>query len=533
LSWKIDTDPKSAGNIILSAGLFSLSFAPTPFGFLIYFAFIPQFDLFSKTGVKKGFLIGYLLGLFINIAALYWVIPYSPNKYLWLVLANAFPFALFGLIFSFLFRISNTLALVSFPFLWTFLEYIRQLGDLAFNWLGIAYTQTYFLAFIQYAEITGHLGVVFWICLVNTLFYLLWKYKSDLRKKWYVVFTIMVVFIVPLIYGQLKLGKKEKTHGISIGYIQPNIDPWEKWQNSFRDENLRVLINMTDSLLAVTAKDHEPQIIVWPETALPFTLINHKKDLALIKDYVAKNKIHLVTGTLDASMIDNRIRRYNAALFLSPLGSGHEIYRKLSLVPFEEKLPFQDFFSSLLNLDINDQYLSSGDSAVVFTMSMNPYDIQFDGGEWSVLKKASDKETIAFSCLICFESMFSNLVGEFFQNGAQIMFIITNDGWFGYSSQPYQHAQLAIFRAIEHRTSVIQCANNGISTFIDPYGRMYNSSQLFRASFAQMTIPIKLEDTVYDQYGDILGIICGIICLSLVLYYLYYFRKKTRIDNEL
>jgi apolipoprotein N-acyltransferase len=533
LSWKIDTDPKSAGNIILSAGLFSLSFAPTPFGFLIYFAFIPQFDLFSKTGVTKGFLIGYLLGLFINVTALYWVIPYSPNKYLWLVMANAFPFALFGLIFSFLFRISNTLALMSFPFLWTFLEYIRQLGDLAFNWLGIAYTQTYFLSLIQFADITGHLGIVFWICLINTLFYLIWKYKRELRKKWYVVFISMVVFIVPLIYGQLKLSKKDKAEGISIGYIQPNIDPWEKWQDTFRDENLQLLIHMTDSLLALTEHDQKPQIIVWPETALPFTLIHHEKDFALIKDYIAKNRIQLLTGTLDASRIDNRIRRYNASVFLSPYESGHDIYRKLSLVPFEEKIPFQDFFSSLLNLDFDNHYLASGDSAVVFAASLNPYVLQFDGSAWSVLKKVSDKETMAFSCVICFESMFSNLVGEFFRNGAQMLFIITNDGWFGYSSQPYQHAQLAIFRAIEHRTSVIQCANNGISTFIDPYGRMYNTSQLFRASFARMTVPLKLEDTVYDQYGDMVGIICGIICFSLVLYYLYYFRKRTRIENEI
>ena len=521
MSWKTDFNRFQTGQIILSAGLYSLSFPPSPFGFLIYIALIPQINLYRTAGVKKGFLYGYSIGLIINALVLYWIIPYSLSSYLWMILANALPFAIFGCIFSFISEKNSLVALISFPFVWTFIEYIRQIGDLAFNWLSIAYTQSSFLSLIQYAEITGYLGIVFWICMINLLGFMVWKNWSNIRIRVYSLIIIVVLFILPLIFGYNRLSEKEETLGLAIGYVQPNINPWLKWKASYRYKNLEKLTQLTNRLL-----NTESQLVVWPETALPFPLIQNRNIRESISKYISDRGIHLITGALDSGMVHSTSYKYNVAVHFAPGRGAQNMYRKLSLVPFVERIPYQDIFTSLLGFDINDRFLSAGDSTTVFNILIKPYQLQFDGSDWSVVKKISDKRLVRFSSIICFESMFPNLVRKFFVKGAELLIIITNDGWFGYSAQPFQHARLAVFRAIEQRSSVIQCANNGVSVFIDPYGRMFYCSKIFTTGCTQKIMPLKLRRTFYERYGDILGILCSIVCFALVLWCVYYYRTQ-------
>jgi apolipoprotein N-acyltransferase len=137
---------------------------------------------------------------------------------------NALQFAILGGILSVIFNKNNKIAILIFPFLWTFLEYIRQLGDLAFNWLNVAFTQTYFLYLIQFLDITGQSGVVFWICLINIFLYLILTNRLNISFMIKLGCTILLLFLLPLLYGFYRMAEKPSgivNHSIKISKFLP------------------------------------------------------------------------------------------------------------------------------------------------------------------------------------------------------------------------------------------------------------------------------------------------------------------------
>ena len=131
---------------------------------------------------------------------------------------------------------------------------------------------------------------------------------------------------------------------------------------------------------------------------------------------------------------------------------------------------------------LGDEQLSAGEEPVIFKLNLVPYRMNFKDGDWQTMGRANTVRSINISSVICYESVFPNIVQRFFDQGCDLLVIITNDAWFDYTSQPFQHLQASILRAIEQRSSVVRCANSGISAFIDPYGRRYFDSQLFHKS---------------------------------------------------
>jgi apolipoprotein N-acyltransferase len=498
-------------DVLLSSLLFIAAYAPSPFGFLIYFAFIPQFNLFKRLPPLRSFVYGYLIGLLINAFTLFWLLFYAGLGFSLIVMGNAIQFALLGFILSALMRINERLALISFPFIWTFLEYSRQFGDLAFNWLNIAHTQSYFITIIQYVEYSGYLGIVLWICLLNVCFYYLYSCRE--QKKYVIRYGLIVfsLFLLPLIHGIIKLSEKPVSDGISASFIQPNILPEDKWDAKFKSQNMHILASMTDSILYT-----EPQIVVWPETAIPFMLKDSVADLLRIHKTIVRENFYLLTGTLDYLKYGEKIKRFNAVYFFTPAQAQFFVYRKLLLVPVEEAFPYRRHLPDWLGQD-EKQQLTPGNEVEVFKCNLYPYNIAFNGDDWQIVKKAKTKKSYTIAAVICYEAVFPNLVRRFFEKDADLLIIVTNDSFFGLTAQPFQHQQAAVFRAIEQRTSVVRCANTGISTFIDPYGRQFFKSSLFTRSAAQKIIPVRLKKTFYSIYGDLLGIISGIFLISLLI----------------
>lgn len=497
-------------DLLLSILFFVLAYAPSPLGFLIYIAFIPQIYLYRRHHPQKAFLFGYLIGLVVNMVILYWILLYNGLGYSIIILGNALQFAVFAGIYSFLDKINEKYALFSFPFFWSFLEYTRQFGDLAFNWLNIAHTQTYYLPLIQYLDLTGYLGVVFWICILNVVLYLLWTNRRSKISIIKSVVTIFILFLLPLMYGFYKLSEKQTARGVSVAYIQPNIDPDLKWGKSFKRENLRILVALTDSIL-VTG----PDLVIWPETGIPYYLGDVKEDQEYLYYHTTHNNYHLLTGAVDKSQKNGIIHEYNASYFFIPGDSLYSIYRKLRLVPVEEAIPYQNVLSDW-SVGIPDSLLTPGDEPVVFKMHTYPYQLNYTGNDWRVINRLNSKVLSRIASVICYESIFPNLIQNFYQLDSDLLVIITNDAWFGYTPQPFQHMQIAVLRAIEQRCSVIRCANSGISSFIDPYGRGFFNSQIFEKTLAQKIVPLRLESTIYAQYGDWVGIFCGIFIFSFL-----------------
>ena len=163
------------------------------------------------------------------------------------------------------------------------------------------------------------------------------------------------------------------------------------------------------------------------------------------------------------------------------------------LVPFAEKVPFEDKLPFLSNFDVGQANFTSGEDYKVFDL---------DGKKFSVG--------------ICFESVFPSSSRTFVSGGAELLIIITNDAWFGNTSGPYQHAQIAVMRAIENRRSIARCANTGISELIDPFGRITKKIGLGKRGVLSGELKLLDEETIYNKYGDYVGWITAVITLLLV-----------------
>jgi apolipoprotein N-acyltransferase len=150
-------------------------------------------------------------------------------------------------------------------------------------------------------------------------------------------------------------------------------------------------------------------------------------------------------------------------------------------------------------------------------MKLIPYQLEYKENDWQITGRKDYIKSIKIGSVICYESVFPNIVQRFYDQECDLLVVITNDAWFDYTSQPFQHLQAVVLRAIEQRTSVVRCANTGISSFIDPYGRKYLEAPIFSRSSAQKVMPVHRHQTLYSRYGDFVGIISGIFVFSFLI----------------
>ena len=268
------------------------------------------------------------------------------------------------------------------------------------------------------------------------------------------IFLIAVVFI----YGFYKLNFQFSTPNsqLKISLIQGNIPQSLKWDDTYRKDIIKTYFDFTME----AAKD-KPDLIVWPETSFPVDLELEPAIAKRLFNLAKAVNTHILVGT-------NRYKSgniYNSAFLISPDGAIMSYYDKLHLVPFGEYMPkIPGFLYKVLPEKIN----MVGDFS--------------PGGQYTVFKN--------FSVLICFEDVFPQISRRFVQNGAQFLVNITNDGWYGASAAPFQHAQASVFRAVENRVPVVRCANTGLSEFIDKNGRITSGIKPFSAGYKTENISI-------------------------------------------
>ena len=470
--------------LLTSVGLI-LSFPPFPTGLVATVALVPFFFYLRGKNLWEAFKGGYAVGLIWAGGTIYWIGWATVLGLLGVLLILPLYFTLFAALQAWFFRKWGEFSIVAAPFVWTGIEMISSWGALGFPWNSLAYTQTYYPPLIQYVSITGAYGVTFWVVLLNVLFYfLLTNLKS--RRRCFIPLG-GIVFLVVLVWGHgrwvlSRESKPEET--VTLALVQGNIDPHKKWTPSFIDSNFVVYRRLTR-----IAQREKPDLIVWPETATPCYLRYRFSYLNRVKSQVDSLGVPLLTGSPDYEWEGKgKVKTYNGALLIHPNSWKIDRYHKMHLVPFSErvplieKIPFLYGLSKKMDLDIGD--FSPGDSVVVFEFTPQ-----------SMQKK------VRFSVVICYESVFPYLVREFIQRGAQFLIVITNDGWFGRTSGPYQHAQIAVFRAIENRVWVARCANTGISEFIDPFGRIQERTGLYEEAVLTGSIGTGGGKTFFVAHG--------------------------------
>jgi apolipoprotein N-acyltransferase len=518
--------------LISGVGL-GLAFPPFQAGILAAFSFVPFFILFEKINTyRQALKFSYITFFILCIFTSYWIGAYNIAKQAYLTLVGTafiiiFPifFCLTALIwFFFISLFGFKKSVYFFPLIWISTEYLVTRTNLVFPWQSLAYTQTYDLAVLQIVSFTGVHGISLWLLSVNVLIYLLfskcvskeWKYFSV--KTIVLVLSIVTLYFLPKFYGYTVLGNQNKNlpdvnKDINVGIVQPNIDPYEKWLGNV-EKQLAVLQRLTDD--AAKAKS---ELIIWPETAVPAYILLPDNDAIFrtIRQQVDSLKINLLTGMTDWIYYNDikmaptsskwmkdgrRYDIYNSGMMLQPDKKQIQKYAKIILVPFAERVPWAEELS-FLNLD-----------AIRWNFGAAGFGV---GNDTTVFKFYSARsDTVKFSTLICYESLFPEFVAEFVRRGAQFLVVITNDSWWGNTSGVYQHEQYDILRAVENRRWVVRCANGGISCFIDPYGKIHEMSNFGVDVALVKNIKPLSELTFYSSYKDLIGKTCVVMTVVLL-----------------
>jgi apolipoprotein N-acyltransferase len=480
--------------VTLSALLMSLAYPPLPFGFVIYFALVPLIFALEDKGLSDAFKIGYLFGLVSNSLLLFWIgWATVPGAIAALVLLCLYT-ALLTWFYALVQKRWGKGSLFFLPFLWVAMEYMRSLTEISFPWLNLAYTQTYYLNLIQYASFTGNYAVSFWIVCLNLIIYLIIKHKKRIGLA---ISIFAILIILPYIYGwhefrvtRSVISETIEKDNVKIALLQGNIEPKVKWDQRFLDYNIQTFIDMSKE-----AAKEDVDLILWPETAAPCYLASESLYMDKVQKTTDSLNIPLLVGTNDYEFTkEARVLYYNSVFLFKPKGRYPEIYNKIHLVPFSEKIPYDEKLHISDKVQLGQSDFSSGKSLTIFHIPKG-----------------------RFATLICFESVYPALVRSFVKSGADFLLNITNDGWFGKTHGPFQHAQIAVFRAIENRISIARCANTGVSMFIDPFGRVSGATKIFVRTTVIDQIPLKLKDTFYTKHGDWFAQGCLLVSFFLIL----------------
>ncbi len=505
--------------LLLVSLMLTFSFPPFPTGVLAPLALVVFIRFLRKQPLKSHFRLGYLFGLFWGAFTLFWIAASTLPGAILAITINALHYAVLWWLFGFLRQRNERMALFALPPMWVALEYLRLFSDLRFNWLNLAYTQTYYLPFIQIAEFTGYDGVSFLVVLTAVLLYFVFYGRRGAR--YWSLATMVILIGATSLFGlwRMKHFSRRTFPLIHAALVQPNVDPYQKWEPAFQEEAFRMLLEASKDLIPL-----HPHLIVWPETATPFYLRTETDALQEIHQFVDSTGICLLTGTPDYAYFpdEKEYHTYNAAFFFAPGRRFFETYYKMALVPAAESMPFKKTFPFLRKLDVGGGDFFPGDKFSVFEFKVPRFRGKYFGGKYQAVADTSGNQqtTVKLSAVICYESVFPHIVREFIQNGANLLTIITNDGWFGLTNGPYQHYRYAVYRAIENRVSIIRCANTGISGFIDPVGRVLEKAPLGTRRDLIHWIPVRQDLTFYSRHGEWFGKIS--LGVSFILFFIIF-----------
>ncbi len=386
-----------------------------------------------------------------------------------------------------------------FPFfaaaLWTALEYIQTYVFTGFPWELLGYSQYLVLPVIQISSYTGVYGVSFLVMLLNATLAMVFIALRE-RTAWRAPVIAMMVSWLALIgatgYGWWSISQaralERMTPPVKVAVVQGSKEQGIKWSKEEVQRTVDVYQDLTRSILP-----QDPEFIVFPETAMTFWLESpayeeyNQQVLALTEEA----GVPLLTGALGYR--SGEVDVYNSAFLLLPDRGIVSSYSKMHLVPFGEYLPFPSLFSFLSGLTGAIGDLTPGDELTVMPLT---------------------GQDMRIGTVICYESIFPDLVRRFPLNGADVLVVMTNDAWFGTSSAPAQHFSMAVLRAVENGTPIIRAANTGISGFISATGAVYGATPMMIATTTVANVhPNRGGLTFYTRYGDVFALLCCVLAV--------------------
>jgi apolipoprotein N-acyltransferase len=500
---------------ILSGILLTLSFSPNHFSLAAWVALIPLLKGIQTASPSRAFRLGLVSGLAHYLTLMYWIIVVLEHYGNLNIVIALFSLLLLSLYLSLYVAVFSLLAsrltdsgwsAVLLGCYWVPLEYLKTHLMTGFPWCLLGYSQYEHLRIIQSANLFGVYGVSFLIVLVNGLIFRI-SLKSPRRNgrvlKWEVPIYVLLL-AGTWVYGHYQISgvpaHEEAGRLLKAAVIQANIDQSVKWDPAHQEETIKSYYRLTRS-----TRDFHPELIVWPETALPFFFQDNPRLSPGIFSLAEECGAVLVFGSPAYQHDQGTIRYYNRAYMIAPDRREILYYDKIHLVPFGEYVPFKKYLPLIHRL-----VEAAGD---------------FASGE-----KLKPLETgdLSLGVLICFEAIFPELAGALARDGANILVNITNDAWFGRTSAPYQHLGMAVFRAVENHRPMIRAANTGFSAFIGPTGAIQSKSDLFAEEVLTGSVTVgTFPLTFYSRFGDLFAVTLLVVSSAHILYGIWMRRRRT------
>jgi len=497
---------------------------------LAYIALIPLLItlLFRRRGfawsrVAWNTLIGYFCGIIWYAGTCYWIqstmhlygnlsTPFS-----WIILFLfcmflALYFALFALLLSLAQRATGSTAwtLMTVPFLWVAME-LACARITSFPWNQLGYSQIDNLLLTRIAPWAGTYGISFYIAAINSAiacFFLLRCWRARL------VPALVAIVLIAAVHRGFTLQPPMETAPHTAMLLQPdlNVGAENAWAGHEFDVQMQHFAALSENgcnpyfaglptrqtaLVQPDCKPSRPAIdlIAWPESPAPF-IDSDPRFRHWVSALAEDTHASMVVGDIAIEQPVGQGPRavYNSAAFIAPDGTFVGRYDKMHLVPFGEYVPFQNLLSFAGSLTTEVGQMTHGRRRVVFAANGHSY-----------------------GPFICYEAIFADEVRQFANMGADVLVNISDDGWYGDTSAPWQHLNMARMRAIENDRWLLRDTNSGITAVVDPHGRVLQSSPRHIQTSLLAHFNYIERKTFYTEHGDLFAWLCAIIAIVLAV----------------
>lgn len=386
-------------------------------------------------------------------------------------------------------------------------EWLRGHLLTGFPWNALGYALSSPLALAQSASLVGLWGLTFLTVAICASPAVLADDKYTTRRKWLPPALALIALAIMAGYGGFRLSREPTrlVDNVRLRIMQPNLPQDAKFNYGARADVMRKYLALSDrSTGPQSAGVRDATVLIWPESAFPFFLAREAEAMAQIANLLPQGTI-LITGAVrppDAAPPGQPVTRaYNSIYVIDHDGTILSIYDKLHLVPFGEFLPFQTAMEKL-----------------GFTQITKVQGGFIPGTRRKPIELPQAPRVLP---LICYEVIFPGEITSRDERPAWIV-NVTNDGWFGKSTGPYQHLQQARLRAIEEGLPIVRAANTGVSAVIDPLGRMVAQLGLGLEGVLDAGLPAAVAPTFYSRAGDFPAAVVVAACFALAV------RRRTK-----
>jgi len=526
----------------LSGVLLTVGWPMNGFPAFLYTAFIPlliieQYIAENRTHFSKFSVFFYTYPAFFiwNVATTYWIWNSTPAASLaWLF--NSMFMSIVMNVYHITRRniYSRHQGYFLLVFLWITFEFIHLNWKLTWTWLNLGNGFSMHSHWIQWYEYTGTLGGTAWVLSVNILFFkliynhfFLKERRSSLASGLLLPLAVLLmpIFISYVIYYRYN----EQENPVNVVVTQPNVDPYSE---QYTLPPMEVIRRNTD--LAEQKMDSTTMFMVAPESALQEDIWENNlawsSSLSMLQQYLQdKPWLHIVIGAStyrrlsEGEKVTGTARyheqgnfyydRYNTA-FLVDTSATYQHHHKSKLTPGVEYMPSWGPFRFLESMAID---LGGTVGSLATDRDQVPFVVN---------------DTVIVAPLICYESVYGEFCSNFVRNGANLLFIITNDGWWGNTPGHRQHFSMARLRAIECRRSLARSANTGISCFIDQRGEVYQQTGYWVPAVIRQDLNLNNDLTFYVRMGDYFGRISAFLSVIFILIsFVFGIRKKKKLES--